>query len=180
MGIVDPKEQQRLADVEDRKRRGKGTPKKAKTKGTRVGVSSSVLTKPLFVPQPTAEGRRRSGRLRWHASNIIQCIEKLELLHSTTKKLISRKQARLRSTTVHTIHTQVSNTEGILTTFFYPFIPLAYTVSPQFIKSPTKSCQMDDCMFPSGDPDARRWPGIGFTSRIGALEAYPSFMPVVL
>ncbi|KAK7031358.1 mitochondrial 37S ribosomal protein S27 [Favolaschia claudopus] len=32
MGIVDPKEAQRLADVEDRKRRGKGTPKKAKTK----------------------------------------------------------------------------------------------------------------------------------------------------
>lgn len=111
---------------------------------------------------------------------ILSNVLKLELLHSTTKKLISRKQARLRSTTIHTIHTQVSNTEGILTTFFYPFIPLAYTVSPQFIKSPTKSCQMDDCMFPSGDPDARRWPGIGFTSRIGALEAYPSFMPVVL
>ncbi|KAF8196700.1 mitochondrial ribosomal subunit S27-domain-containing protein [Mycena galopus ATCC 62051] len=33
MGIVDPREVQRLADVEDRKRRGKGTPKKAKTKG---------------------------------------------------------------------------------------------------------------------------------------------------
>ncbi|KAJ6581237.1 mitochondrial ribosomal subunit S27-domain-containing protein [Mycena capillaripes] len=32
MGIIDPKEVQRKADVEDRKRRGKGTPKKAKTK----------------------------------------------------------------------------------------------------------------------------------------------------
>ncbi|KAJ7173812.1 mitochondrial ribosomal subunit S27-domain-containing protein [Mycena filopes] len=32
MGIVDAKEAQRLQDVEDRKRRGKGTPKKAKTK----------------------------------------------------------------------------------------------------------------------------------------------------
>ncbi|KAF8123951.1 hypothetical protein K438DRAFT_2157531, partial [Mycena galopus ATCC 62051] len=33
MGIMDPREVQRLADVEDRKRRGKRTPKKAKTKG---------------------------------------------------------------------------------------------------------------------------------------------------
>ncbi|KAJ6504849.1 mitochondrial ribosomal subunit S27-domain-containing protein [Mycena vitilis] len=32
MGIVDELEVQRLADVEDKKRRGKGTPKKAKTK----------------------------------------------------------------------------------------------------------------------------------------------------
>ncbi|KAJ7035681.1 mitochondrial ribosomal subunit S27-domain-containing protein [Mycena alexandri] len=32
MGIVDSKEAQRKQDVEDRKRRGKGTPKKAKTK----------------------------------------------------------------------------------------------------------------------------------------------------
>ncbi|KAF7370827.1 Mitochondrial 37S ribosomal protein S27 [Mycena sanguinolenta] len=32
MGLVDPKEAQRLADVEDRKRRGKGAPKKAKNK----------------------------------------------------------------------------------------------------------------------------------------------------
>ena len=31
--LVDMIEQQRLADVEDRKRRGKGAPKKAKTKG---------------------------------------------------------------------------------------------------------------------------------------------------
>jgi small subunit ribosomal protein S33 len=31
--LVDSVEQQRLADVEDRKRRGKGAPKKAKTKG---------------------------------------------------------------------------------------------------------------------------------------------------
>jgi hypothetical protein len=31
--LVDPIEQQRLVDVEDRKRRGKGAPKKAKTKG---------------------------------------------------------------------------------------------------------------------------------------------------
>jgi len=31
--LVDPVEEQRLADVEDRKRRGKGAPKKAKTKG---------------------------------------------------------------------------------------------------------------------------------------------------
>ncbi|KAJ6624998.1 mitochondrial ribosomal subunit S27-domain-containing protein [Mycena sp. CBHHK59/15] len=30
--LVDEEEQQRLADVEDRKRRGKGTPKKAKKK----------------------------------------------------------------------------------------------------------------------------------------------------
>jgi len=32
MGIVDSREEQRLADVEDRKRRGKGAPKKAKSK----------------------------------------------------------------------------------------------------------------------------------------------------
>ncbi|KAJ7460588.1 mitochondrial ribosomal subunit S27-domain-containing protein [Mycena latifolia] len=32
LGIVNEKEEQRLADVEDRKRRGKGTPKKAKGK----------------------------------------------------------------------------------------------------------------------------------------------------
>ncbi|KAF7309614.1 Mitochondrial 37S ribosomal protein S27 [Mycena indigotica] len=30
--LIDPKEHQRLEDVEDRKRRGKGNPKKAKTK----------------------------------------------------------------------------------------------------------------------------------------------------
>ncbi|KAJ7089648.1 mitochondrial ribosomal subunit S27-domain-containing protein [Mycena belliarum] len=32
LGIVDEQEAQRMADVEDRKRRGKGTPKKAKKK----------------------------------------------------------------------------------------------------------------------------------------------------
>ncbi|KAJ7453961.1 mitochondrial ribosomal subunit S27-domain-containing protein [Mycena galericulata] len=32
LGIVDENEQQRLMDVEDKKRRGKGTPKKAKKK----------------------------------------------------------------------------------------------------------------------------------------------------
>ncbi|KAJ7880297.1 hypothetical protein B0H14DRAFT_2707303 [Mycena olivaceomarginata] len=36
MGIVDPVEVQRLADVEDKKRRGKGTPKKAKDQGRRT------------------------------------------------------------------------------------------------------------------------------------------------
>ncbi|KAJ7090584.1 mitochondrial ribosomal subunit S27-domain-containing protein [Mycena crocata] len=33
LGIINEAEVQRLADVEDKKRRGKGTPKKAKTKG---------------------------------------------------------------------------------------------------------------------------------------------------
>lgn len=32
LGIVDEDEEQRLMDVEDKKRRGKGTPKKAKRK----------------------------------------------------------------------------------------------------------------------------------------------------
>jgi small subunit ribosomal protein S33 len=31
--LVDPVEEQRLVDIEDRKRRGKGAPKKAKTRG---------------------------------------------------------------------------------------------------------------------------------------------------
>jgi hypothetical protein len=106
MGIVDPKEQQRLADVEDRKRRGKGTPKKAKTKGTHVGVSSSVLTKPLFVPQRTAEGRRRSGRLRWHASNIIQCIETRTAALDDEK--INFKKASKATEHYYTYHTYTS------------------------------------------------------------------------
>jgi hypothetical protein len=71
MGIVDPVEVQRLADVEDKKRRGKGTPKKAKTKGTCSVLSWLVLANCLL--QRTAGERLRDDRLRIHAFGNIQC-----------------------------------------------------------------------------------------------------------
>ena len=69
MGLVDTVEKQRLQDVEDRKKRGKGAPKKAKSKGPlfqfrfvsiRFLTSSSVL----FVLQLTAGVLRGNGRER--------------------------------------------------------------------------------------------------------------------
>ena len=43
--LVDAAEQQRLQDVEDKKKRGKGAPKKAKSKGLSLPISS--LADPL-------------------------------------------------------------------------------------------------------------------------------------
>jgi Mitochondrial ribosomal subunit S27 len=51
--MVDEKEEERLADVADRRRRGKGAPKKAKTKGWGGGlfllVVQFVLMASLFL-----------------------------------------------------------------------------------------------------------------------------------
>lgn len=62
-GVTDLAEQERLDDVEERKRRGKGAPKKAKTKGARL-FSSVFLSfeRSLHVDcalQRTADVRRR-------------------------------------------------------------------------------------------------------------------------
>lgn len=66
MELVDAAEQQRLQDVEDRKKRGKGTPKKAKSKGLSLrSVFTDLLPDlscALFVCQPTADVHRGNGR----------------------------------------------------------------------------------------------------------------------
>lgn len=64
--LVDEEESQRFRDIEDKKRRGKGAPKKAKTKGTLVFLT---LRRPrqLNLPplsQRTVGERARSGRCR--------------------------------------------------------------------------------------------------------------------
>ena len=65
MGLVNTVEQQRLQDIEDRKKRGKGTPKKAKSKGLsllfRVSpIPSSHLSSALSVF--SADSRRTSRK----------------------------------------------------------------------------------------------------------------------
>ena len=65
--LVDAAEQQRLQDVEDRKKRGKGAPKKAKSKGLSFrSLFSSILllnfSVALFSLQPTVDALRGNGR----------------------------------------------------------------------------------------------------------------------
>lgn len=58
--LVDFEEEQRVADVMDRRRRGKGAPKKAKTKGAHLleRLTRSILT----IPQRIADAQpRRNG-----------------------------------------------------------------------------------------------------------------------
>lgn len=61
MGLVDATEQQRLQDVEDKKKRGKGAPKKAKSKGLslRSRFASLLLT---FGTRSPADSRRTSRK----------------------------------------------------------------------------------------------------------------------
>ena len=54
--LVDEDEEQRLQDVEDKKRRGKGPPKKAKTKGTYILHRSAWSRKRYSLP--SADSRR--------------------------------------------------------------------------------------------------------------------------
>ena len=55
LNLIDEDEEQRLQDVADKKKRGKGAPKKAKSAGLFVGVSfSSDAHSTIF----TAESRR--------------------------------------------------------------------------------------------------------------------------
>ena len=68
MGLVDAAEQQRLQDVEDRKKRGKGAPKKAKSKGMPLRFHFAsffflTFSPALFFLQPTAGVLRGSGRM---------------------------------------------------------------------------------------------------------------------
>ena len=67
MELVDTAEQQRLQDIEDRKKRGKGAPKKAKSKGlsSRSRFSPILLlnfSSVVFAFQLTADVRRGNGR----------------------------------------------------------------------------------------------------------------------
>lgn len=65
MELVDAAEQQRLQDVEDRKKRGKGAPKKAKSKGlSLLSLFSSILFTKLFVcgASSPADSRRTSRK----------------------------------------------------------------------------------------------------------------------
>jgi len=67
MELVDAAEQQRLQDIEDRKRRGKGAPKKAKSKGPPLRSRFSptlLLNSPsaVLAPQPTADVLRGNDR----------------------------------------------------------------------------------------------------------------------
>lgn len=59
LGIVDEDEEQRLMDVEDKKRRGKGTPKKAKRKGARVPALSRTIAN-IFFGLP--RGQQENGQ----------------------------------------------------------------------------------------------------------------------
>ena len=61
--LVDEDEEQRLQDVEDKKRRGKGPPKKAKTKGACILRQFRLrgLVNVIFFLQPTADGLKESG-----------------------------------------------------------------------------------------------------------------------
>lgn len=62
--LVDDKEIQRLQDVEDRKKRGKGAPKKAKTKGTpiQIYIYSEIMAELTLSSQLTVEERIGNGR----------------------------------------------------------------------------------------------------------------------
>lgn len=67
MELVDVAEQQRLQDIEDRKKRGKGAPKKAKSKGLSLRSRFSLIPLLKFSPvpfafQPTAGVLRGNGR----------------------------------------------------------------------------------------------------------------------
>lgn len=57
--IDDQAELQRLQDVEDKKQRGKGTPKKAKSKGT---CQPALPDDVALTPASTGDSRRTSRR----------------------------------------------------------------------------------------------------------------------
>ena len=84
-GVTDLAEQQRLDDVEARKRRGKGAPKKAKTKGTLPfsfvlpsGIETEVLTVAL---QRTADVRQRKDDRRHISLAFGPCLDSLLWQH---------------------------------------------------------------------------------------------------
>ena len=62
--LVDTVEQQRLQDVEDRKKRGKGAPKKAKSKGQLLRFRLSSILSDIFVRAifSSADSRRTSRK----------------------------------------------------------------------------------------------------------------------
>ena len=64
--LVDTAEQQRLQDIEDRKKRGKGAPKKAKSKGQSLLRFPPILppdfSSAISVPQPIAGVLQGNGR----------------------------------------------------------------------------------------------------------------------
>lgn len=67
MELVDAAEQQRLQDIEDRKKRGKGAPKKAKSKGPSLRSRFPMIpllnfSSALFAFQPTADVLRGNDR----------------------------------------------------------------------------------------------------------------------
>ena len=90
--LVDATEQQRLQDIEDRKRRGKGAPKKAKSKGPLLRSRFSPihsLNSPsvAFVPQPTVDvlrGNDREEGERFFCGGLLEdLLSNLECINST-------------------------------------------------------------------------------------------------
>lgn len=61
MELVDATEQQRLQDVEDRKKRGKGTPKKAKSKGLFLFNRFSPILSPDLPPTLFCSSRQQAN-----------------------------------------------------------------------------------------------------------------------
>lgn len=89
--LVDATEQQRLQDIEDRKRRGKGAPKKAKSKGPLLRSRFSpilLLNSPsvALAPQPTADvlrGKDREGE-RFFCGRLLEgLLSNSECINST-------------------------------------------------------------------------------------------------
>jgi small subunit ribosomal protein S33 len=99
MGLVDTEEKQRLQDIEDRKKRGKGAPKKAKTKGSSLvsrfaPILSPDLSSALFSLQPTVGVRLGSGR-EW--AKMIFCGRLLVGLLSNSECINSTSRSTLLS-----------------------------------------------------------------------------------
>jgi len=89
MGLVDAAEQQRLQDIEDRKKRGKGAPKKAKSKGLSLQSRFSPIlllsfSSVVFSSQPTADVHRGNDRKRIFCGTLLEdLLSNSECINST-------------------------------------------------------------------------------------------------
>lgn len=150
MGLVDTAEQQRLQDVEDRKKRGKGAPKKAKSKGPlfRFRFFSYLFltfSSVLFFLQPTAGVLRGSGRERdkafvlWHnrsfRAQIFELVEArrwgIVIIHGAQRsdgpppfiRGIGSSKSRYRTCALYIVKYLLSNLEYVNSTKRRPTLP---------------------------------------------------------
>jgi len=88
--LVDDEEEERLQDVIDRRKRGKGPPKKAKSKGAWLFFLNNV-TQPHLVyshlPSRQQKAAKEAVIHRWHAGIKMMMLILLHFL--TTHKIIS-------------------------------------------------------------------------------------------